>query len=85
MFRGRRPVLCTHGFFSALVKVDDLQTIKRELAQIKHKVDYLLESLDRMEKDHSKKSGNTHFGVLVFKPLSVHTHTIPSEETLSEP
>ena len=40
-----------------LVKVDELQTIKRELTQIKHKVDYLLESLDRMEKDHSKKSG----------------------------
>ena len=39
------------------VKVDELTTIKRELTQIKHKVDYLLESLDRMEKDHSKKSG----------------------------
>lgn len=39
------------------VKADDLQTIKRELTQIKHKVDYLLESLERMEKDHSKKSG----------------------------
>lgn len=39
------------------VKADDLQTIKKELTQIKHKVDYLLESLDRMEKDHSKKSG----------------------------
>uniref|UniRef100_A0A3B1JJR3 Heterogeneous nuclear ribonucleoprotein C n=1 Tax=Astyanax mexicanus TaxID=7994 RepID=A0A3B1JJR3_ASTMX len=45
---------------SQYLKVDDLQTIKRELAQIKHKVDYLLESLDRMEKDHSKKSGNAH-------------------------
>ncbi len=39
------------------MKADDLQTIKRELTQIKHKVDYLLESLERMEKDHSKKSG----------------------------
>lgn len=39
------------------MKVDELQTIKRELTQIKHKVDYLLESLERMEKDHSKKSG----------------------------
>uniref|UniRef100_A0A3Q3GGW4 RALY RNA binding protein like n=1 Tax=Labrus bergylta TaxID=56723 RepID=A0A3Q3GGW4_9LABR len=36
---------------------DDLQAIKRELTQIKHKVDYLLESLERMEKDHGKKSG----------------------------
>uniref|UniRef100_A0A3Q4GSD4 Zgc:55733 n=1 Tax=Neolamprologus brichardi TaxID=32507 RepID=A0A3Q4GSD4_NEOBR len=42
---------------SKSMKADDLQTIKRELTQIKHKVDYLLESLDRMEKDHSKKSG----------------------------
>uniref|UniRef100_A0A3Q3IY35 RRM domain-containing protein n=1 Tax=Monopterus albus TaxID=43700 RepID=A0A3Q3IY35_MONAL len=41
---------------SRTMKVDDLQTIKRELTQIKHKVDYLLESLERMEKDHSKKS-----------------------------
>ncbi len=49
-----------HCFVSFVfsVKADDLQTIKKELAQIKHKVDYLLESLDRMEKDHNKKSGN---------------------------
>ncbi|XP_074544918.1 heterogeneous nuclear ribonucleoprotein C-like isoform X4 [Halichoeres trimaculatus] len=40
----------------ATVKVDELQTIKRELTQIKSKVDDLLESLERMEKDHSKKS-----------------------------
>ncbi|XP_035530869.1 heterogeneous nuclear ribonucleoproteins C1/C2 isoform X2 [Morone saxatilis] len=41
---------------SRTMKVDDLQTIKRELTLIKHKVDYLLDSLERMEKDHSKKS-----------------------------
>uniref|UniRef100_A0A8C6U634 RRM domain-containing protein n=1 Tax=Neogobius melanostomus TaxID=47308 RepID=A0A8C6U634_9GOBI len=37
------------------MRVDDLQSVKRELTQIKHKVDYLLESLERME--NSKKSG----------------------------
>ena len=41
------------------VRLDDLQTIKRELGQIKHKVDYLLESLERMEKDHGKRSGRS--------------------------
>ncbi|XP_068998312.1 heterogeneous nuclear ribonucleoproteins C1/C2 isoform X3 [Embiotoca jacksoni] len=41
------------------VKVDELQTIKRELTQIKSKVDDLLESLERMEKDHSKKSAKS--------------------------
>uniref|UniRef100_A0A8C8EVZ6 RRM domain-containing protein n=1 Tax=Oncorhynchus tshawytscha TaxID=74940 RepID=A0A8C8EVZ6_ONCTS len=42
---------------SRTMKTDDLQTIKKELTLIKHKVDYLLESLGRMEKDHGKKSG----------------------------
>ncbi|XP_053271914.1 heterogeneous nuclear ribonucleoproteins C1/C2 isoform X3 [Pleuronectes platessa] len=41
---------------SRTMRTDDLQTIKRELTQIKLKVDYLLESLGHMEKDHSKKS-----------------------------
>ncbi|XP_076018642.1 heterogeneous nuclear ribonucleoproteins C1/C2 isoform X2 [Genypterus blacodes] len=41
---------------SRTMKADDLQTIKRELTQIKYKVDYLLESLEHMEKDHGKKS-----------------------------
>ncbi|XP_078067265.1 RNA-binding Raly-like protein [Mustelus asterias] len=35
---------------SARTKSDDLQTIKRELTQIKYRIDGLLDSLDRMEK-----------------------------------
>ncbi|XP_054914160.1 heterogeneous nuclear ribonucleoprotein C-like isoform X2 [Poeciliopsis prolifica] len=44
---------------SRTMRVDELQTIKRELSQIKSKVDDLLESLERMEKDHSKKSAKS--------------------------
>ncbi|KAG7273063.1 hypothetical protein CRUP_007219 [Coryphaenoides rupestris] len=47
---------------SSTVKMDELQTIKRELSQIKHKVDYLLESLERMEKDHKTKSAKAEPG-----------------------
>ncbi|XP_056266613.1 heterogeneous nuclear ribonucleoprotein C-like isoform X1 [Pseudoliparis swirei] len=41
---------------SKTMKVDELQSIKRELSHIKSKVDDLLKSLERMEKDHGKKS-----------------------------
>ncbi|XP_016521262.1 heterogeneous nuclear ribonucleoproteins C1/C2 isoform X2 [Poecilia formosa] len=41
---------------SRTMRTDDLQTIKRELTLIKHKVDYLLDSLEHMEKDHKMKS-----------------------------
>lgn len=44
---------------SRTMKVDELQTIKRELSQIKSKVDDLLESLDSMDKDHGKKSAKS--------------------------
>ncbi|KAI4809964.1 hypothetical protein KUCAC02_018815 [Chaenocephalus aceratus] len=44
---------------SRTMKVDELQTIKRELSQIKSKVDDLLQSLDSMDKDHGKKSAKS--------------------------
>ncbi|KAF6730656.1 Heterogeneous nuclear ribonucleoprotein C [Oryzias melastigma] len=42
---------------SHTVRSTDLQTVKRELTQIKHKLDFLLESLERMEKEHNRKFG----------------------------
>ncbi|XP_041925253.1 heterogeneous nuclear ribonucleoproteins C1/C2 isoform X3 [Alosa alosa] len=55
--RTSRTTLASSQVSPSTVRADDLQTIKKELTQIKHKVDYLLESLERMERDHSKKSG----------------------------
>nr|XP_035121163.1 heterogeneous nuclear ribonucleoproteins C1/C2-like [Callithrix jacchus] len=41
---------------SGKLKGDDLQAIKKELTQIKQKVDYLLENLEKFEKEQSKQA-----------------------------
>ncbi|XP_037538487.1 heterogeneous nuclear ribonucleoproteins C1/C2 [Nematolebias whitei] len=63
------------------MRTDDLQTIKRELTQIKYKVDYLLESIERMEKDHSKKSVDMkHFKLEPGEVSPLHSSTSSKKE-----
>uniref|UniRef100_A0A8C3NXA5 Uncharacterized protein n=1 Tax=Cyanoderma ruficeps TaxID=181631 RepID=A0A8C3NXA5_9PASS len=53
------PHCCPEGIFGVplfAVKGDDLQSIKKELGQIKAKVDALLESLERLEREQKAKS-----------------------------
>ncbi|XP_028330804.1 heterogeneous nuclear ribonucleoproteins C1/C2 isoform X2 [Gouania willdenowi] len=61
---------------SRTLKANDFYTVKRELTQIKNKVDFLLESLERAEKDHKGKNEKPEPGEL--SPL--HSSTSSKKE-----
>lgn len=63
---------------SRTMKVDDLQTVKRELTQIKHMLDYLLESIERMEKD--KKSETKSFKAEPGEVSPLHSYSSGKKE-----